>query len=156
MRWLDGIINLLHMRWSKFWEIVQDREAWHAAVQEITKSQTKLSNWTTKFFFYYLCGCDLSKETRLEAKVLAPDINFEHWKFIFKGSILKWMHNILLFKVQLQSQNLYTYTYIPWTYEKKYIYIHTHTLGHNLILMDSSGELKTGCMQPRLPQWESR
>ena len=115
------------MRLSKFWEIVQDREALHAAVQEITKSQTKLSNWTTKFFFYYVCGCDLSKETRLEAKVLAPDINFEHWKFVFKGSILKWMHNILLFKVQLQSQNLYTYTYIPWTYEKN-IFIYTHTL----------------------------
>ena len=41
MRWLDGIIDLLHMRLSKFWEIVQDREAWHAAVQEVAKSRTK-------------------------------------------------------------------------------------------------------------------
>ena len=40
MRWLDGIIDLLHMRLSKFWEIVQDREAWHAAVQEVAKSRT--------------------------------------------------------------------------------------------------------------------
>ena len=44
MRWLDGIIDLLHMRLSKFWEIAKDREAWHAAVQEVAKSQTKLSD----------------------------------------------------------------------------------------------------------------
>ena len=32
---------------SKLWEIVKDREAWHAAIHGVTKSQTKLSNWTT-------------------------------------------------------------------------------------------------------------
>ena len=44
MRWLDGTINLLDMRLNKFWEIVQDREAWLAAVQEVAKSRTKLSD----------------------------------------------------------------------------------------------------------------
>ena len=70
-RWLDGITYSMDMSLSKLWVIVKDREAWHAAVHRVTKSLTRLSDWTTR-------KCELLCKVQLEFR---SDSTRSLWNF---------------------------------------------------------------------------
>ena len=81
MIWLDGITDLMDLSFSKFQELVMDREDWHVTIHGVTKSQIWLSDWTElKPFLNYICLLPALWPRNVFIKCLGTRLNMQSYR----------------------------------------------------------------------------
>ena len=83
MKWLNGITDPMDMSLSRLWETVKAKEAWHAAIRGVTKSQTRLSDWTELNVLRLFQCCEewvvKSFPTCIRNLRFFKPMHFKHW-----------------------------------------------------------------------------
>ena len=124
MIYLDSIIDLMDMSLSKFQEIVKDREAWCAAVHEVTKSQTWLNDWTTKWLFLRYRG-RYEKLNDLIGNYYFLSSLFGKYYFLSKTIFIVWSiveSKLLILVIHYQNMYLIRFTSKIYGFIKKKVY----------------------------------
>ena len=136
VRWLDGIIDSMDMSLSKFWEIVRDREAWHAAAYGVTTSRTWVP-WTAR------------RSNQSTLKEINPEHSLEG--LMLKLKLRHFGH--LMWRADSQERTLMLGTIEGrrrWMTEDEMVGWHHWLNGHEFeqILGDSGGQRSLACCGP--------
>ena len=100
MRWLDGITDSMDMSLSKLWEMVKDREAWHASVHGVAKGWTWLSDWTKKISIMRECEGSLGIHPWDSGKKAGSNLGVQVWVKVGVLSRGKWVFPLIVEKVE--------------------------------------------------------
>ena len=123
MRWLDGITDSMDVNLSELWELVMDREAWHAAIHGVAKSRTRLSNWTELIEYMGFPGGPSGEESTYQCRRckrwgFTPWVGKIHWS-------RKWQPTPVFLPGKFHGQRILM-GYSSWGHKQSDTREHTH------------------------------